>query len=315
MADRLAPFSEDLPTALALGREALFAHREEGIDPEELWPFLEEELRAGKVLGGVLRRDREAVGFTTWDRPGPIGLTIRLFYLRPATRSGPEYRAFLELVERVAGPVVFLPASLAGLSDEEEGATLRPLGFATYARSEMTYPAGGRAPSTAGTEGIRVRPFRAEDAESLARAHAAAYEGRFDRYLFLEDLDPLVDARSALRDLRRGRWGEFLSFASMVAEREGQIVGGTLVVRTARGALIADVAVAPDHAGRGVGRAAVAGTIAALRERGETWIRLVVTEGNRRAVQLYERLGFVRSIGPTLEWYRTALVPARPDGD
>ena len=76
-------------------------------------------------------------------------------------------------------------------------------------------------------------------------------------------------------------------------------------------ALIADVAVAPSSQGKGFGRVVLVGTVRALRERGSTAIALVVTEGNRRAVRLYERLGFVRTLGPTREWYNTRQIPVR----
>ena len=54
--------------------------------------------------------------------------------------------------------------------------------------------------------------------------------------------------------------------------------------------------VAPEHHGRGIGRALVDALLAQAREDGIELIVLTVTEGNARASTLYERCGF-RSFG------------------
>ena len=54
--------------------------------------------------------------------------------------------------------------------------------------------------------------------------------------------------------------------------------------------------VAPEHAGRGIGRALVVALLADARESDLELIVLTVTEGNSRAAQLYEHCGF-RSFG------------------
>ena len=50
--------------------------------------------------------------------------------------------------------------------------------------------------------------------------------------------------------------------------------------------------VAPEHAGRGVGRLLVDACIARARETGLERLRLTVTDSNARAKSLYERAGF-----------------------
>ena len=54
--------------------------------------------------------------------------------------------------------------------------------------------------------------------------------------------------------------------------------------------------VAPEQSGRGIGRALVEALLADARASGLELIVLTVTEGNERAVRLYERRGF-RSFG------------------
>jgi ribosomal protein S18 acetylase RimI-like enzyme len=308
----LALFTDDLAEPLALAREALWASPVPGEDPAEHWPGLEDRIRSGRTIGALWTREGVARGIALWSRPGPLGVAVGLLYLRAAEASTSEYRAFLEAIARTAGPLAFVSSPLSGLAPQVEEETMRGVGFAPYSRSEMTLALAGSEPARPPLPDRRVRPFRPEDAPLAARIHRRAYEGRFDRYLFLEDLDPARDAETLVGDLVRGRWGEFLADASMVVEENGVPAGTTLVVRSPRGPLIADVATDPTQVGHGVGRAALEGTLRALRERGETHVRLAVTEGNRRAIALYEKLGFARTLGPAREWYHTGRVPVSP---
>ncbi len=96
---------------------------------------------------------------------------------------------------------------------------------------------------------------------------------------------------------------------SWVAEEPTGPVGAVLSVRTSAGVLIADVMVDPDSQGRGLGRAMLLASLRALRAAGDHAVYLNVTEGNHAAVRLYERVGFVRSLGPTHDWYNGHRVP------
>ena len=312
MSRRLIPLSEDVAAALELGRRALFALQEPGFDVVAYLPVLEQRLRSGAAAGILWKQDERPVGFAMWETHGPLGLTVRLCFLVDGVASAPAYGAFLGQLETEGRRVLFLPAGLAGLTREAEGALLERLGFARYARSEWGFPAEAPLPPVESPAGVALRPFRPGDEEGVARVHAAAYRDRFDRYLFLQDLDPERDAALGVRDLVGGRWGEFLGRASTVAEANGQPVAATLVVRTEGAPLVADVATHPSFARRGVGRATLAETLRTVRAGGDRSVRLVVTEGNARAMRLYARLGFVRHLGPFEEWYRTDLIPFRP---
>ncbi len=312
MTERLTRVADDLSAALRLGRDALFANPEAGSDPAAHLPQLEAVLRSGSDSGRLWRTDAGAVGLALWEPLGPIGLAVQLLYLAPTIASVESYRRFLLALDREVAPVAFLPSRLPGLTPEVQSALLGNLEFRPYSRSDMVLPAERSIPVEEPSRGLEVRPYRPEDVEAVARVHAAAFEHHFDRYLFLEDLDPVQDARAMLRGLGSGRWGPFRPAASMVAEERGKIIGSTLVVGTPQGALIADVAVDPAHGGRGVGRSLMVATIRALRAGSADPIRLVVTEGNPRAVRLYERLGFVRR-ATFQEWYRSTRVPVDPE--
>ncbi|EQD73638.1 GCN5-related N-acetyltransferase domain protein, partial [mine drainage metagenome] len=146
--------------------------------------------------------------------------------------------------------------------------------------------------------------------------HAAAFTGHFDSFLFRTHPDPRQDSAQLVREVLAGRWGEFLPWASTLAESrdDGRSLGSCLFVRAPFGPLLISLQVDPAAQGRGVGRALTIASLRALRARGESVVALNVTEGNARAVRLYESLGFVRSIGPSAQWYSERIVPVRPDG-
>ncbi len=308
----LVPFGTEVGPALEMAREALWAACPPGEDPAAYWPALEAGIRSRAAPGALWVRDGEVLGIALWDRPGPLGVALSVLYLRGAEVSVAGYRALLASVGGAAGPIAFVSSPVPGLETRAEAALMGELGFAPFSRSEFSLDLARPRSERPMPSDLRRRPYRPEDSEAVARIHRHAYDGRFDRYLFLEDLDPARDAEALVRDLVRGRWGEFLAPASFVVEERGEPVGASLVVRTARGPLIANVVTDPAHATRGIGRAALEGTIGALVDQGEPRVRLVVTEGNRPALALYERLGFVRTRGPSLQWYNTGRIPVGP---
>jgi ribosomal protein S18 acetylase RimI-like enzyme len=311
---RFAPFASDLSTSLALIEDAVRSRREPGVDPSEVVARIQEELRAGRAHAGLFRRDGRTTGLALWAPSGPLGTAVRLVYLEPTVVSKDAYAELFGAITRNAGPVAFA-SPMPGLTFEEEATVLRSFGFAPFRRSEMRFPSIAPVPSPELPKGVSVRSLRPTDEAEAARVHAAAYRDRFDRYLFLEDLDPVRDAAQVASLLFGGRFGEMLFWASALAEANGRAVGATAVIRSGGRALIADVCVDPAYGGRGVGRALVVATVRALRTRNESAIALAVTEENHRAVRLYEHVGFIRALGPTREWYNTRLIPFPPDAD
>jgi ribosomal protein S18 acetylase RimI-like enzyme len=307
-----APLSDDPDGAVALLREALAAR---GAPAEEAIPWrssLEREVEDGRARGLLLREGPGAIGIAVWDESSPVGATLEVAYIADRHRSPERYRALLEAIRERAGPVAFTPGGLTGLTASQEAALMRSLGFARFARSEMRLPAEASLPAE--REGTtRFRSVRPDDLAALVDLHQSAYEGRFDRYLFQADPDSRRDAELAVKELLEGRWGEFLPWASPLAEGDRGPAGAVLVVRAPYGPLIADVVVDPPLQGRGIGRRLMVEVIRRLRGRGESVIVLNVTEGNARAIALYERLGFVRTLGPSYAWYATDRVPV-PSG-
>jgi ribosomal protein S18 acetylase RimI-like enzyme len=309
----LQSLEKDPSAARSLARSAIRARRLQREDEESVVRSLERGVEGGRALGAIrLERDRP-VGIAVWEGASPLGATLEVLFLEDGHRGPAEYGAFWDEVRTVAGPIAFAPGGLVGLTAREESELMRRRGFAPFARSEMQLPAASPLPRSDGGPEARARPARTGDRDALARLHERAYAGRFDRYLFLSDPDPGRDAEIVIRDVFEGRWGEFLPDASFVVEDGPGLGAACLVVRAPNGALIADVMVDPAVQGRGWGRAVLSTGVRALRADPGTTISLNVTEGNARAMRLYERLGFVRSTGPSSAWYSTERIPVAPD--
>ncbi len=305
----LVPFAVDQPSSLALAKDALRSRLAPGEELRDLLPPLESSIRSARATGGVLREAGGAEGIVLWEPAGPLGVALRLLYLSPAHARVERYRDALDLATRAAGPVAFAPGPLSGLSPTEEAELMEGRGFAAFGRSEMMFPPTSPVPSVSPLPGTEVRPVRSEDMAELAHLHEAAYRDHLDRFLALEDLDPVRDAQRQVNDYFAGRWGELLAPGSTVVTLAGRPVAAVIAVRRAEHALVIDVMTDPEHQGQGLGRAALVASLQALRHRGESAVVLNVTEGNDRAVRLYQHLGFVRSMGPSVEWYDARRMP------
>lgn len=314
---RLVPLSDDRPAAERLLTAAVEARARAEVPPQDPAPAIAwavECLRSGSIEGRMVRDADVPVGVVAWEGTTELGRRIRAIYLEQGAGSADRYAALFDLAEREFGPFQIVPAGWNGLAREAEAELLRSRGFARYARSEMRMPFGTPLPVEPAPSGVRIRAVGPDDEPALAAHHAAAFTGHFDSYLFRSDPDPRRDSERSVREMLAGRWGEFLPWASTVAESEdGSSLGSCLFVRAPFGPLLISLQVDPAVQGRGVGRALTLASLHALRARGESIVALNVTEGNEPAVRLYTSLGFVRSIGPSSEWYSERLVPVRPD--
>ena len=84
----------------------------------------------------------------------------------------------------------------------------------------------------------------------------------------------------------------------IVAVQSGQVIGmctGQLLISTAQGglsALVEDVAVQPDHQGKGVGRRLVAVAEAWAVSQGASRIQLLADRNNAPALAFYQKMKF-----------------------
>lgn len=308
----MIPLSADIAASVRLGRAALLARPWIGDRGPEIADQYEAALRAGDRQGALFRPGGSAVGIAVWQPHGPLGLSLNLLYLDPSHATPAMYARFWSGLGTIAPRIVFAPGEIPGLTEEEETMLMTGFGFARFGRSEMRLRDGVAIPPAEVVPPAVVRPVGPGDGAELARLHRLAYHGRFDRYLFLEDTDEEADAARMAKDLFSGRWGEFSPEGSWGIEENGRLIAGVLCTRRGSGVLIADVMVDPSRQGGGLGRTVLRAALRALADAGIGPVFLNVTEGNDRAIRLYEGLGFVRSLGPSRDWYDPRLIPVRP---
>ena len=120
----------------------------------------------------------------------------------------------------------------------------------------------------------KIRRLRAEDAPELVAIAAAAPEAA---NWSVESYEKLCHS------------GEYLS---LVHESQGQITGFILGRRFAGEAEVLNLAVLPDHRGRGIGRTLLQAAMDEFRMEKVTRIYLEVRESNASARKFYEKRGF-----------------------
>jgi ribosomal protein S18 acetylase RimI-like enzyme len=308
----LTTLRDDPGRALEYARAGLRARGETIATQDAYLPVLRQRLESPEPGGRLVRVGNLVVGAAWWAGSGRCGVTVDLLFLGPGSAGIERYRELLDRIEAEAGPIAFVAGPLPHLTGPEELALMTARGFGPFGRSEMVAPAGGGPVAATVAVPPGLRPPTPSDAEALARLHEVAYRGRFDQYLFREEVDERQDAVRHIREIFAGRWGPFLPSVSRVLPGGEGIVAAALCVERDPGVLIVDVMTDPERRGRGLGRATLAGTLRALATGPTRKVYLNVTEGNLRAVRLYEGLGFVRSLGPTHDWYHRGRVPADP---
>ena len=87
---------------------------------------------------------------------------------------------------------------------------------------------------------------------------------------------------------------EYCSDLFFIARTSGRIAGYSITCIEREQAELISIAVFPQFRGRGVARALIDATIAILKKRGIRAMWLTVEVGNKDAIALYRRLGFVR---------------------
>lgn len=237
----------------------------------------------------------EAIGLAVLGDRGGLGCSASI-YLEPEFRVRPAFAEFLgrlRALPAVRPGVVEVREVIGELAAPGVGDALRSEGYREVRRLDMVYPVTKPLfPTSPGAPGPS-RALTRDDAPALATLLARAYDDNpEERAVFLRDPDPLEDARRGVAELLSGAFGTPMLAASFVVDVAPGRLAGATVVNDHAGPLITEVVVDPDQRRRGLARALLRATLAALRASDGRSPRLVVTTSNARARRLYERLGF-----------------------
>lgn len=164
-------------------------------------------------------------------------------------------------------------------------------GFRACGRLYMQRPlaAAGACPPLA----LRVRPLQRGDLAAAAALVHRSHVGSLDAALNLTYATPAT-CRTFLDSLvLRAGCGPFEADASGLAEAAGRPAAVLVASRlSATNGHVCQVSVAPEWQGRGLGRGLLERACRAFAAAGLRTASLSVTLANRRALQLYEQLGF-----------------------
>ncbi len=125
----------------------------------------------------------------------------------------------------------------------------------------------------------RIRKARLADADALASCIDAAYAQYAGR---ISDLPPVSD----------GCAEEIAKNQVWVAVKDGEIVAGLFLVPQVAAMKLANVAVHPDHGGKGLGRELIVLSESEARKQGYREMRLNTHIAMPENVSLYTRLGW-----------------------
>ncbi|MFZ5657603.1 MAG: ribosomal protein S18-alanine N-acetyltransferase [Pseudomonadota bacterium] len=134
----------------------------------------------------------------------------------------------------------------------------------------------------AGRDAAALRPMREADVEAVHDVERRAYEFPWTAGIF--------------RDCLRA------DYMAWLLERDGAVIGYFLMSLAAGEAHVLNIAVAPEHQGRGHGRRMLRSLVHLARARGAQRIFLEVRPSNTGAIALYHEEGF-NEIGRRPRYY------------
>ncbi len=186
----------------------------------------------------------------------------------------------------------------AQLLTHPTGMVARPFteqGFDRHARLFMVLPLSlPQKPAPVSPE-IEIRRWSEQDYQTAAAIITAAYHGHVDSTINDQYRSLSGSLRFLNNIVRFPGCGTFDPDASFVAVHKPSrnVIGLILCSRVGNEVgHVTQICVLPEHRLKGIGEALLAATMTNLRQRGFTLLSLTVTEANRRAVELYIRLGF-----------------------
>lgn len=250
-------------------------------------------LERGTLTGRVLRRAGRPVAYCYYLLDEGRVVVGSLFGTEAERGQGLEAQLLEQVLDEVQGlrsPGRVECQTLFSTAPQADRLFARA-GFSGGARLYMLRPLTKEpAPPPAG---FHFRAVTRADLEQLAQLIHRSHVGSLDAALNLTYSSPAACRHFVETLVLRAGCGPFDVEASCVAECSGRPVGVLLASRLSRSnGHICQVSVAPEQQARGLGLQLMRRALALLADQGLRTASLSVTLQNRRALRLYERLGF-----------------------
>lgn len=278
-----------------------------------------EDMVLEALAGALATRQAQALVALTQGRPlgvlvlGRHGEEGRIHFLH-ALRDAPEVlEALLARAEetlRSAGSRRLSATLAVHAGDALEGVLARQ-GYHSFLRARMRLDLAALQAQPLPPAGYALSPWQDQRLEEAATLTEESHRGTDDAALYPEFSGP-TGAQSMLERIVAGEFGPFdAALAPMALAGDALAAFCLSVWHTAfpDQGFILDLAVAPAHRRRGLGRALVVATAQAFRQAGATALGLAVTLSNEPALRLYQGLGF--QFEQRFGLFRKALCPER----
>jgi GNAT superfamily N-acetyltransferase len=250
------------------------------------------------ALGGcVATENGQTAGYAFYVLEEHKGLIGGLFVTSQCDQESVTRSLLREILEtlRATPRLQRIEAQLMPFGTEIDPAFLTP-DFRLHTRQFMLLPLkDAHLTHKPLSPGLRLEPWNDRAFEAAARLIQLAYADHIDA----EINDQYRSAAGGMKFLRNivllPGCGQFLPEASFVVRPDGEErLAGMILTSTVaeRVGHTTQVCVLPGYQGHHIGRQLMERSIEVLRQRGYEWLSLTVTQNNRRAVELYERLGF-----------------------
>ena len=216
-------------------------------------------------------------------------------------------QAMLQVLHEEHPDLVYLRAERQLLPGEMHCQGLEAAGFICHWRWRMERELLSWQSQATVPAGYRVARWNVANLDAAADVVFRANRGTLDAEIFAPFFgESPAHCRKGLLAILVGKFGLFLPEATMCAFYGDQFAGVNLVIDESGGmASIVELSVDPAHQHHGLGRTLVSASLTALKQSNFSRVELAVTRANKRAVHLYDSLGFLRiSDYPVCVWPR-----------
>jgi ribosomal protein S18 acetylase RimI-like enzyme len=186
------------------------------------------------------------------------------------------------------------------------GRLLEPFGVICRWRAAMAVALEGLSERPRFPDGYTVVNWDPIWLDRVGEIDQRSYAGTVDAALYGRYFRSAAGSRQLWHEALRGRFGRFDTERSLLLMRDGEPRGHLMAsMRTSREGFVGNLAVLPEDRG-GTGRALLLECLWRYRNAGFQSVSLAVTLDNKRALHLYQSLGFtVRYRFPVVAFDRT----------